>query len=100
MSIFNPCEKCVTDRSLCDGCRNSPKYADYPNKSLFRAFNPTCPLGYDDCIHDPAYIKHHYPKWYQELYGDLTPEEAAKTKEGCNPDLEDEWCSDYDDEDK
>ena len=97
MRPYNPCEKCVTDRSLCDGCRNAPKYADYPHKSLFRAYIPTCPIGYDNCICDPAYIKHHHPAWYKDLYGDLTPEEASKKR--CKPEEED-YCSDYDDEDK
>lgn len=97
MITFNPCEKCVTDRSLCDGCNNNPKYADYPHKSLFSEYKPTCPLGYNDCIADPAYIKHHYPTWYKNLYGDLTPEEASK--ERCRPD-EDGYCDSYDDEDK
>lgn len=98
MNIFSPCEKCVTDRGLCDGCNRNPKYADYPHQSLFMAYNPTCPIGYTDCVCDPAYIKHHYPEWYKELYGELTLEEAAKTS--CNPDLEDEYCEHYDDEDK
>lgn len=89
------CEECVTDKSLCDGCRDNPKYADYPRKSLYREYIPVCPKGYDDCVNDPAYIKHHHSEWYKKLYGDLTPEEVIKTKNSCN----DDDCY-YDDEDK
>lgn len=97
------CDKCVTDRSLCNGCRHNPKYADYPHKSLFMEYQPVCPRGYVDCVYDPAYIKHHHPEWYKELYGNMTPEDAAHKKGECydkvkkDPD-EEYWC--YDDEDK
>ena len=50
-------------------------------------YTPTCPHGYDDCVYDPAYIKRHYPEWYEDL--------------GCPTTCED--CSAgerYDDEDK
>lgn len=66
-------------------------------------YTPTCPRGYVDCVHDPAYIKHHHPDWYAKLYGDKTPEEAAHEENGCfdrateDPD-EEYYC--YDDEDK
>ena len=60
----------------------------------FKDYIPTCPQGWDDCVCDPAYIKATYPEWYKELYGDMTPEEAAKKH--CDP--TDEYC--YDDEDK
>lgn len=59
------------------------------------AYTPTCPRGYTDCICDPAYIKYNYPEWYAELYGDMSPEEAA---EDCRQRDEDYYC--YDDEDK
>ena len=90
------CDKCVTDRSLCDRCRDNPKYKDYPSRSRFQEYIPTCPYEYDDCIHDPAYIKFHYPEWYKELYGDMTPEEAC-IKQCC---VDSDYCDDYDDEDK
>ena len=99
---YYQCERCVTDRSLCDGCRNAPKYADYPHKSLFREYIPTCPVGIDDCIYDPAYIRCHHPRWYKEMYGDLTPDEVQKSEKRCKPNEDDEEgeCSNYDDEDK
>ena len=103
MNIFDPCEKCVTDRGLCDRCSKNPKYRDYPHKSLFQAYKPTCPRGYTDCIRDPAYVKFYYPEWYKELFGDKTPEEAAHEENGCydrfknDPDMK-YYC--YDDEDK
>lgn len=88
------CEKCVTDKSICDRCRDNPKYKDYPSLSLFQKYLPTCPQGYSDCVHDPSYIKFHYPEWYKELYGDLSPGEASA--QDC-----DRNCSNcYDDEDK
>ena len=30
-------------------------------------YTPTCPHGYEDCVYDPAYIKTHYPEWYEDL---------------------------------
>ena len=59
-------------------------------------YKPTCKFGEVDCIYDPAYIRATYPGWYAKLYGDKTPEEAAK--EGCNSCTEQYYR--YDDEDK
>lgn len=61
---------------------------------MFALYKPTCPQGFSDCIYDPAYIKCYHPKFYEKLYGELTPEEASK--ESCSAD--NEYC--YDDEDK
>lgn len=88
------CEKCFADKSLCDRCRDNPKYRDYPSQTYFLEYVPTCPRGYNDCVCDPAYIKFHYPKWYKKEYGDMTPEEASALH--CSDKGED--C--YDDEDK
>lgn len=55
-----------------------------------------CPYKYAGCIHDPGYIFSECPNWYKELYGDMSPEEVARTE--CL-----KYCkdgSDYDDEDK
>ena len=66
-------------------------------------YTPVCPRGYTDCVWDPAYIKFHDPEWYEELYGGITPEEAAHKENGCydrvkeDPDMK-YYC--YDDEDK
>ena len=87
------CDKCITDRGECVNCRHAPQYRDYPTQSKFSEYVPTCRLGYTDCVGDPAYIKCHHPEWYKELYGDISPIEAAK--ESCN----EENCY-YDDEDK
>lgn len=92
MSVL--CITCVTDKSLCDKCKDNPKYADYPRRSFYKEYEPTCPQGFDDCVYDPAYIKHYCPDWYKDLYDDLTPEEASRLH--CN--IDDEYC--YDDEDK
>ena len=50
-------------------------------------YTPTCPHGCEDCVYDPAYIKTHYPEWYESLG-------CPTTCENC-PDGER-----YDDEDK
>ena len=68
-----------------------------PNQFKDVKYKPTCRYGCDDCIYDPAYIKATYPKWYAELYGEQSPEEAAQDPRGCM------LCKDsdrYDDEDK
>ena len=105
--MYNYCEKCVTDKSYCSVCRSNPEVQrilmSLPHLSHFQAYIPVCPRGYLDCIYDPAYIHFHYPDWYKELYGDLTPEEAINVPNGCmarfinDPD-EKHYC--YDDEDK
>lgn len=95
------CAKCVTDRSLCKDCIDNPIYANYPVSSKFSAYVPTCPRGYIDCVCDPAYIKFFNPDWYKKLYGDLSPEDAAK--QHCIPAFikdPDEKYPCYDDEDK
>ncbi len=92
---MDKCSKCVVkDKSLCERCKDNPKYKDYPKVSHFSEYIPVCPQGYRDCVLDPAYIKCYSPEWYKELYGDLEPDEAAK----LHCDVNDEYC--YDDEDK
>lgn len=66
-------------------------------------YTPVCPRGYTDCVCDPAYIKFRHPEWYNKLYGDKTPEEAAHERGGCFDRLKEDpeekyYC--YDDEDK
>lgn len=95
------CSECVTDKSQCVSCRDNPIYANVPTRSLYRAYIPTCPRGYDDCVCDPAYIRKHHPAWYKELYGDMSPEQASL--QSCHKRVEedpDEEYSCYDDEDK
>ena len=102
--MWNKCDKCVSDKSLCSHCRDNPEVqkilASLPKLSFFMNYVPVCPRGYLDCVYDPAYIHFHYPDWYKELYGDKTPEEAAekcRQKMFEDPD-EENYC--YDDEDK
>ena len=102
--MWNKCDKCVSDKSLCSHCRDNPEVqkilASLPKLSFFMNYVPVCPRGYLDCVYDPAYIHFHYPDWYKELYGDKTPEEAAekcRQKVIEDPD-EENYC--YDDEDK
>lgn len=94
------CDICITDRSECVNCSENPKY---PKRSLFTEYHPVCPRGYVDCVRDPAYVLCNYPDWYKDLYGDLSPSEAIKVKDGClenmkkDPNME-YYC--YDNEDK
>lgn len=104
MYNYNKCDKCVTPVFLgekeCKECKDNPIYANVPVFSKFRNYMPTCPRGYDDCVNDPAYIKFYHPKWYEALYGDKTPiQAAASCREAVkeDPDME-YYC--YDDEDK
>lgn len=90
------CDACCTSRTLCENCKENPIYKHVPAVSLFSYYTPVCPFGMDDCIYDPAYIKYHYPDWYHILYGDISPEEAAKAACGSYDDPSE--C--YDDEDK
>ena len=72
----------------CSHCTRNLDFSDY-----FKAYNPTCRFGHDDCIHDPAYIFCYHKRWYHELWGDIPPHEV----EDCCQ------CNDgefYDDEDK
>ena len=101
------CDKCITDKSKCQDCRNNPEVQkilmSLPKHNLFTAYVPVCPRGFDDCIHDPAYILYYYPDWYKELYEDKTPLEALWVENGCMASVERDpemkyYC--YDDEDK
>lgn len=96
------CDVCVADKSQCEQCCENPIYANVPTHSLFQAYIPTCPRGRLVCISDPAYIRCNDPEWYATLFGDKTPEEAAKTNrchETCEYDPDEEYYC-YDDEDK
>ena len=107
------CESCVNNKRYCVDCCENPIYAEtiakaremlnsVPKYSQHMYYKPVCPYGATDCVCDPAYIKYHCPDWYEELYGNITPEEAIHTKDDCysyfieNPND----CCHYDDEDK
>lgn len=97
---MNICDLCIREDKeiVCPMCTRNPSnvLADF-----FVEYYPVCNKGYVDCIHDPAYIKHFYPDWYEELWGDKTVEEAfqEQVKEGvCN--CTGSHCRNYDDEDK
>lgn len=66
-----------------------------PNRFETVEYTPMCRQGYEDCIHDPAYIKATYPEWYAELYGKNTRLDAlVHTCDLCKQ------GSMFDDEDK
>ena len=90
------CAVCVTEKTLCNQCRDNPKYANVPSQSLFQVYQPTCPFGATDCVCDPAYIKYYHPEWYKDMYGDKSPSEVAN--ETCKRQTSMRHC--YDDEDK
>ncbi len=71
-----------------------------PNQFKTVYYRPTCKLGWDDCINDPAYIHATYPDWYKELFGDKSVEDAVlDDEEGCCRSCSEKCCY-YDDEDK
>ena len=83
MCDFN---ECLNKNIECYRCRFNIEVGNF-----YKPYEPACPLGYDDCVNDPAYIKCYHPAWYKELYGESTPEEVAKKcEDNCY----------YDDEDK
>lgn len=94
------CSDCmIDDETICQKCSDNPNYKCLHSQKM--SYKPTCPLGYSDCINDPAYIKYWYPTWYKELYSDLTPEQASV--KSCQKRVEEDpdeayYC--YDDEDK
>ena len=62
-------------------------------KDMHFTYRPTCPLGYCDCVSDPAYIRWAHPKQWKEL--DM-PTECSCAKKA----RETGECNYYDDEDK
>ena len=70
-----------------------------PNQFDWVYYKPTCTMGFDDCIHDPAYIYHTYPDWYKSMYGERAPEDIA-VSDGCPCFNCTEHHCYYDDEDK
>lgn len=83
------CYGCETSKNECATCCRN-----YEDK--FSTYTPTCKLGYEDCIHDPAYIFKYYPEWYKTMWGNKSLEEV---KEISCLDCTEENCQ-YDDEDK
>ena len=75
------CNDCVNDEKYCSICTRNPNNPVYSN--YYKPYNLTCKYRHSDCIHDPAYIYHYDKDWYFELYGTMTPEEAAVSKDGC-----------------
>lgn len=63
---------CMNEGELCDSCSRNLAFTDY-----FKAYNPTCRFGNDDCIHDPAYILCYHRRWYHEMWGDTPPNEVT-----------------------
>ena len=95
------CDSCITERALGPECIHNP--LNQYRKNHYRDYNPVCPRGYPDCVSHPAYIKKNYPNWYEQLYGNKTPEEALHVENGCLARAEKDpeelhYC--YDDEDK
>lgn len=87
---------CCINKIYCKSC--SEYYGYIPKQSLYTDYIPVCPLGYGDCIYDPAYLKRNYPDYYKEEFGELTPFEASLT-EHCQLCVKNDGIQ-YDDEDK
>jgi hypothetical protein len=104
--ILEYCLKSITPRNMlaiCNLIERAYKQNDLTLYNDFRTkYDEQCNL-INDCVYDPAYIKHCYPDWYKSLYGDLSPEEAIHAPGGCVEQMEndpDEKYGCYDDEDK
>ena len=94
----------------CDYCdyisENSEDIREHEKDCSYkRPYKSVCPINWNDCICDPAYIKYYHPEWYKKLHGDKSPEEVVK--ETCckkiiklDEPLETYTCPSYDDEDK
>ena len=93
---YNKCNRCITDRNLCVGCKDNPAYRVVPNISFYKEYEPVCPFGMTDCVCDPGYINFYYPDWYKEMYDEMTPKQAVEKHCGKYKTPAD--C--YDDEDK
>lgn len=100
-SMESKCKNAKTAR--CSVCINNKKFKYLKNWYWYNPpYTPVCPASYEDCVNDPGYVKHYYPNWYKDMYGDIPPEEAiytyckatCKNVDGCIT------CADYDDEDK
>ena len=79
-------------RGVYDDEGNKLEYAYQMGKKVY--YLPTCPCGYNDCISDPAYIRNHYPDWWQELGCPTKCTSCEKLSDGTYV------CDYYDDEDK
>lgn len=95
------CDKCAIYQKVgdkfCIECSDYFIYNLVPKQSKFCEYIPTCPCGYDYCIYDPAYIYKYYPEYYNEIYGNVKPDEVI-CKDYYPYGLND--CRSYDDEDK
>lgn len=96
--ICNYSNTCMTDRKHCLNCTKF--YEKFTLQDYYKPYIPTCPRGYTDCVNDPAYIKYYHEEWYKDIYGELTPYEAAeKCRKAVEEDPDEEFYC-YDDEDK
>lgn len=55
--------------------------------SYWDNYTRACKFGYNDCIHDPGYLRKHHFEWWKELGMPITCEHCSEGEE-------------YDDEDK
>ena len=69
----------------CSHCTRNLDFSDY-----FKAYNPTCRFGYEDCIHDPAYILCYHKQWYHEMWGDTPTNEVTDCCQ-CNDGESYDW---------
>ena len=97
---MSKCDNCAANKENCLKCIDNPIYTNFPRVSYFTRYKPVCPYGYKDCVCDPAYTLFTNPDWYEDLYGNKTPEEAAKKECLKNYEKNKKYCEDYDDEDK
>lgn len=99
--VMNWCDKEINKfwRWSKEGRRGYSAVDPYQNRYP-KQYNPACPYRLLHCVNDPAYIKTHYPSWFEELYGNKTPWQAAR--EHCDPYFKEhpKFCPIFDAEDK
>ena len=77
----------VLEIALCEG------YKDLEADIYKHKLGTTCPMGHEDCIHDPAYIKAYHPAYYEHLFGNNSVQDASRMSCFIS-------CQGYDYEDK
>lgn len=91
-------DKCVSDKKNCEKCERNFKFNDL--KDYFQQYHPACPLGFEFCVNDPAYIKCFHPKYFKEAFGDKSIEEIVAETCLNTKHITNGFCPYYDDEDK
>lgn len=91
-------EKLETMRINLNNIENSSNEFDIAKNK--NSYTSVCPFRKTDCVCDPGYIHFYYPEWYNELYRNISPEEAVKKECLKYYQQDEDECDWYDNEDK